>query len=244
MLLILWVGSPALSSLGEKLPELTPAFEWEMWQAIFLGGFLAFFAFLGFEDMVNVAEEVKTPSKTFPIAILLALIIATVLYLGVSLVSILLLTPEQLAASDAPFATIYTEATGKEATLITYIGIFAIINGALIQMIMASRILYGMSKKGWLPALLSRVNAKTQTPVVAIFAVMLVTIAFALWLPLVTLANLTSSLILIVFTFVNISLIRIKRKEPSPDGVRTIPFWVPLFGTAANLFFLGVQLFA
>lgn len=244
LLLILWIGIPALATLPERLPEVIPPLEWSTWHVIFLGGFLAFYAFLGFEDMVNIAEEVKEPSTTFPKAMLAALVIATLLYLSVSLVSILLLTPAELAASDAPFATMYTQATGKEATIISYISMFAIINGALIQIIMASRMVYGISKRGWLPTPLAYVNSRTQTPVVATLIVTLITLAFALWLPLVTLANLTSSIILVVFTIVNIALFRVKLADPSPRGIRTIPLWVPGTGALLNLLFLGMQLFS
>jgi APA family basic amino acid/polyamine antiporter len=242
--LILWIGVPALATLPERLPELLPPFEWDVWHAVFLGGFLAFYAFLGFEDMVNIAEEVKEPSTTFPKAMLAALAIATLLYLSVSLVSVLLLTPAELAATEAPFATIYSQATGEKATIITYISMVAIINGALIQIIMASRMVYGISKRGWLPMPLAYVNRKTQTPVVATLVVTLVTLAFALWLPLVTLANLTSSIVLVVFTIVNIALVRVKLSDPSPIGIRTIPFWVPATGVVFNSLFLGMQLFS
>ena len=244
LLLILWIGLPALSQLPERIPELIPPLELEILYAISLGGFLAFYAFLGFEDMVNIAEEVHAPSQAYPKAIILSLIIATVLYLSVSLVSVLVLPPEQLAITDAPFTTIYEHATGKEGTIITLIGIFAIINGALIQIIMASRMVYGISKRGWLPAVLSYVNSRTKTPVVATLLVSAITLGFALWLPLVTLANLTSFLVLIVFTIVNIALIRIKRKHPAPEGAYLIPFWIPVAGLTVNIMFLALLLFS
>ncbi len=244
LLLILWIGLPVLPTWAERAPELIPPLEWDVWYGISLGGFLAFYAFLGFEDMVNIAEEVKAPSKAYPRAILFSLIIATLLYLSVSLVSVLLLTPQQLATTDAPFATIYEHATGNEGTLITIIGIFAIINGALIQIIMASRMVYGISKKGWLPSPLSYVNSKTKTPVVATLLVSAITLGFAFWLPLVTLAKLTSFLVLIVFTVVNIALIRIKRQHPDPEGAYLVPFWIPVAGLVVNIIFLALQLFS
>ena len=206
-----------------------------------LGSFLAFYAFLGFEDMVNIAEEVRDPSRSFPRAILLALLITALLYVSVSLVAVLSLPPETLGSSHAPFAALYRHATGREPTLITYISLLAVINGALIQMIMASRILYGMSCRGWLPSPLSYVHPGRRTPLVSTLLVSLVAIAFALWLPLVSLANLCSSLILIVFIAVNLSLIRIKRREPAPEGIRTVPLWIPVAATILNLIFLAVQ---
>ena len=244
LLLILWIGLPALSTLPERTVELIPPLEFDLWYSIALGGFLAFYAFLGFEDMVNIAEEVKEPAKAYPKAIILSLIVATLLYLSVSLVSVLLLTPQQLATTEAPFAAIYEHATGREGTLITIIGILAIINGALIQIIMASRMIYGISKRGWLPSILAHVNSRTKTPVIATLLVAAVTLGFALWLPLVTLANLTSFLILIVFTVVNLSLICIKRADPSPQGAYVIAFWVPITGVVVNLLFLTLLLFS
>ncbi|MDH5614046.1 MAG: amino acid permease, partial [Gammaproteobacteria bacterium] len=80
LLLVLWVALPSFSTLPDRLPELVPSFEYSVWQGILLGGFLAFYAFIGFEDMVNVAEEVKQPSKTLPIAIVIALVITAILY--------------------------------------------------------------------------------------------------------------------------------------------------------------------
>ena len=242
LLLIFWIGLPALTSLAERAHELIPPLEWDVWYGISLGGFLAFYAFLGFEDMVNIAEEVKAPSQAYPKAILLSLLIATLLYLSISVVSVLLLSAQQLSATEAPFATIYTEATGRGATLITLISIFAIVNGALIQIIMASRMVYGISKRGWLPSILSYVSAKTKTPVVSTLLVSMITLGFALWLPLVTLANLTSFLILIVFSVVNAALIRIKLRDPAPKGVYSVPFWVPFAGVVVNVTFLVIQL--
>jgi APA family basic amino acid/polyamine antiporter len=244
LLLILWIGLPLLPALAERAPELIPPLQWDVWYSISLGGFLAFYAFLGFEDMANIAEEVKAPSKAYPKAILLSLLIAALLYLSVSLVSVLLLSPQHLASTDAPFATIYEQATGKGTLLITVISIFAIINGALIQIIMASRMVYGISKRGWLPSALSYVGARTKTPLLSTLLVSAVTLGFAFWLPLVTLANLTSSLILVVFTFVNTALIRIKLRDPAPQDAYLIPFWVPAGGVVVNIMFLALHLFS
>jgi len=241
LLLILWVGWPALATLPERLPEILPPFEWQSWQAILLGGFLAFYAFIGFEDMVNIGEEVKAPERNFPPAILMALAIVTLLYVSISLVSILMMTPAEVSACDAPFAALYTLATGREATLIALISLFAVINGALVQIIMASRIFYGMSMNGWMPRFLQYVHPKTRTPLSATALALLIAAVFALWLPLTTLANATSTLILIVFTLVNLALYRIKRRDPFPAGIRTVPIGVPLAGAAVNLLFLGIK---
>jgi len=152
--LVLAVAGDSLFSIPERLPELIPPMDPVIWQGILFGAFLAFYAFVGFEDMVNVAEEVRNPVRNVPLAILLALGITTLLYAAVSLTAVLTVPPEQLAVSDAPLAMVYQQATGREPIALGIIGIFAVVNGALIQIIMGSRILYGMSRQGWLPTVL------------------------------------------------------------------------------------------
>lgn len=112
------------------------------------GAFLAFYAYVGFEDMVNIAEEVREPEKNMPRAIIAALVISTLLYAAVVFAAVSLVVPAQLAASDAPLAEVFRQGDISPA-FITLVGMFAVINGALIQIIMASRILYGMSSRGW-----------------------------------------------------------------------------------------------
>jgi amino acid transporter len=215
-----------------------------IWQGILFGAFLAFYAFIGFEDMVNVAEEVRNPVRNVPLAILLALGITTLLYVAVSLTAVLTVAPQQLAASDAPLAMVYQQATGNKPVALSIISIFAVVNGALIQIIMGSRILYGMSRQGWLPALFGRVGRTTRTPVAASIATAGVVLVLALWLPLVTLAKSTSFLVLLIFSLMNLSLLGIKWRDPQPEGLWVIPLWVPAGGIVASLGLLLFQIFA
>ena len=242
--LVLAVAGDNLFTIPDRLPELLPPMDPVIWQGIMLGAFLAFYAFVGFEDMVNVAEEVRNPVRNVPLAILLALGITTLLYAAVSLAAILTVAPEQLAASNAPLATVYEQATGSKPVVLSIISIFAVVNGALIQIIMSSRILYGMSRQGWLPALFGRVWSKTQTPVASTIAAAATVLVLALWLPLVTLAKSTSFLVLIVFTLMNLSLLRIKLRDPHPEGIRVVPRWIPAGGIIASLGLLLFQLYA
>ena len=242
--LVLAVAGDNLFTIPDRLPELLPPLDPVIWQGIMLGAFLAFYAFVGFEDMVNVAEEVRNPVRNVPLAILLALGITTLLYAAVSLAAILTVAPEQLAASNAPLATVYEQATGSKPVVLSIISIFAVVNGALIQIIMSSRILYGMSRQGWLPALFGRVWSTTQTPVAATVAAAATVLVLALWLPLVTLAKSTSFLVLIVFTLMNLSLLRIKLRDPHPEGIRVVPLWIPAGGIIASLGLLLFQLYA
>ncbi len=244
LLLVIYVAAPYVSLEDLTLKKIIPPLDGSILNSIVLGAFLAFYAFIGFEDMVNIAQEVKAPEKTMPRAIMLSLFIATLLYIAIALVTLAAVPVTSLAASDAPLALVYETATGEKAAILSLIGMFAVLNGVLIQIIMVSRILYGMSSEGWLPRFLSSVNTKTATPVNATLLTALVTFTLTLLLPLLTLAQSTSFLILTIFTLVNISLIRIKLKHPAPEGVRTYPMWVPVTAVVLNLVMLGLQTFS
>ncbi|HEY9202250.1 MAG TPA: amino acid permease [Gammaproteobacteria bacterium] len=205
---------------------------------ILAGAFLAFYAYMGFEDMVNVAEEVKAPEKNMPRAILLALLISTILYGLVSTIAIWVLTPAELATSDAPLVAVYQAASGNSPQLMSIIGLIALINGALVQLIMASRMLYGMSSRGWIPAFLSRVNRVSRTPLNSTLLVVMVVLLFTTLFELVMLAQLTSFIILTVFAMVNLALLVIKKTQPVPSGVAIYPAWVPLLGFISSLGFV------
>lgn len=243
LLMIIYYGFDKITNPTISFTEFIPNFTFSDISVIILGAFLAFYAFLGFEDMVNIAEEVKEPSKTFPVAIILALLISTLLYTLIVIVALETLSLDELENSTAPFADIYKKLTGESAITISVIGTFAVINGALVQIIMASRIIYGMASRGWLPSTLAKVSIKTQTPINSTLLVGLVTLVFSLLFDIVSLASYTSMLILIIFTFVNIALIRIKSSNPAPEGVMEIPLWVPCSGVVLNLVFIIMKIF-
>lgn len=230
-----------LAELPARLGEFAPPAQPAQWNGVFLAAFVAFFAFIGFEDMANVAEEVVDPQRTMPRAILLALAAATVLYLLVTVAAVLTLSREQLAGSTAPLALMYAQATGREPVFIAIVALFAVANGTLVLLIRAARVLHGMSVQGWLPAGLGRVHAVRRTPVLATAAVTLATLALALSLPLVSLADATSGLLLVVFAGVNLALLRIKRQRAAPPGVRSIPKLVPVTGVTLSLLLLVFQ---
>lgn len=210
---------------------------------VIMGGFLAFYAFIGFEDMVNVSEEVKNPRRTMPIAILFSLIASTVLYLFVVIVSLAVVEPSELAASSAPLSLVYERATSNAPIFIGAIGIAAAINGVIVQIIMGSRILYGLARQGWLHKELARVHKVRRTPVFATIFVTALMILSGLLLPIVALAELTSFLVLVVFCLVNLSLLKIKRHHKNHGGFITVPKVIPLIGVLSCLFMLGYQIF-
>lgn len=152
--------------------------------------------------------------------------------------AVLSLSPAELASSEAPLAQIYEHHTGEKATIISIIGMFAIINGALIQMIMASRVLYGLSSRGQLPDLLGVVHHRTRTPIIATVVATVIVLILALIGRLASLAEATSVIMLTIFSIVNLALWRIKRRDPLPVGVRIFPSWIPITGFFVSFAFV------
>ncbi len=241
LILIIAVSADSLATFPARLPELLPPFESAVWAGIAAGAFLAFYAFIGFEDMVNVAEEVKDPRRTLPLAIVLAMVISTTLYLLVATAAVLAVPLTELAATQAPLALMFQRATGEPPLVISAISLFAVVNGALVQIIMGARVLYGMGEAGWLPRWFSRIHPRRRTPHRATACVTAAALILALWLPLVTLAKATSFTILIVFALIHAALLRIKRRGPAAPGVRTYPAWIPATGFVLTLAMLAFQ---
>ena len=178
---------------------------------IVAGSFLAFYAFIGFEDIVNVAEEVKRPEKNLPRAIVLSLIAATLIYFTVSTVAVMSVAPADLAATQAPLAVVAASG-GHPDEPIAVISLLAVTNGALIQIIMASRVLYGMADQGLIWHAFARVNAHTRTPLVATTTIGIAILILALFFSLGELARFTSALALLIFAMVNLALLRLKKR--------------------------------
>jgi len=239
--IVLWAARSVVIELPDNMGSLLPSADEMVWQGVLLGAFVAFYAFIGFEDMVNVAEEVKQPSRTIPIAIIITLVVTSALYVLVAMTAVVGLPLEQLAGSEAPLADMYTHFSGQPATVIIIIGLLSVLNGVLVQMIMATRILYGMSAQGWLHAWFSRIHIVTKTPLNATFVVVSIILLMALSLPLLTLAKVTSFITLIIFTLMNISLWRIKTIEKNYTGF-SVPILIPVIGTFASGGFVAYQL--
>ncbi len=240
LLIIIWIGQDHIVNfeLTSYIRDLANT-ESTIWVGIFSGAFLAFYAFIGFEDMVNVAEEVKNPEKTMPKAIILALVISTLIYFLVALVAVFALPIQDLANSEAPLALIFEQTTGLSPDIVAVIGMLAIINGALIQIIMASRVIFGMSSQGWIPSLFGNINRKTQTPIQATLLITIIILILALWLPIVTLAELTSLLILVIFSLMHLSLIRIKTNNTNTTpNVKQYHIAIPVIGLVTNIGFV------
>ena len=245
LLLILFVSAPAFLTIPERLPELTPPIlENGLWFGVLLGAFLAFYAFIGFEDMVNMAEEVKEPEKTLPKAIIAAIIISSLFYYVIALAAILQLPLDELTASKAPMADIMLQHSEKLAWFVSLISLAAVVNGALVQIIMGARVLYGMGKHNMAPLWLSTIHPTRKTPYIATIIIGITVWVLATNLDLTTLAKITSFIIILVFLMVNLALIKILRGEiHKPEKAMKVSVWIPYSAAAMCLLFLGVQIY-
>lgn len=213
LVLIAAAGAPLLIQQPEIIVTgLVPTSPTAM-SGILSATLLAFFAFIGFEDIENMAEETHNPSHVLPRAIFWTLGITILVYLAISLVAIAAPNRAELLSSEAPMAVLYETITGYDGRPVAAIAAIAMINGILIQIIMAARVLYGMSNEGLAPVSLGKVNAFTRTPLRATILVSLVITILAVTFPIGRLAAATSIITLSVFAMVNLSLAFIGKKH-------------------------------
>lgn len=232
LLLIIWVGRNAFDQITvSDVIRIDPILGTG---GVIAGAFLAFYAFIGFEDMVNVSEEVKNPRKTMPLAILFSLLISTVLYIIVVIVAVTIVSPQDLSTSSAPLALVYERTGAQGAIVLTSIGLLAAVNGIVVQIIMGSRVLYGLAKQGWIHDKFLKLHKTNQTPIFATICIVAAMIIATLTLPIVSLAKVTSLLLLGIFILVNASLISVKRKQKIHKGYITVPIAIPILGVICS----------
>jgi APA family basic amino acid/polyamine antiporter len=200
---------------------------------IAFGGLLAFFAFIGFEDLANIVEEARVPHRDMPRAMGLTLLISTVLYVLVAAIAVSAVSAERLSASAAPLSLVFREVAGVSPVTISAIAIVATLNTILAQMTMAARVVYGLAREGSLPAVFARVHPRSRTPLAATALVVIAIVPLALLVPMAPLAELTSLATLSVFAVVNLALLWLRyRGAPSLVPHVTVPVWVPATGLA------------
>jgi basic amino acid/polyamine antiporter, APA family len=204
---------------------------------------IAVFAFIGFEHLVNVAEEMKNPSRTLPWALFLTLGLTALVYALVVWVTVVAVPPEELATSSAPLALVFERLTGMPLKTMSLIAVMATLNGIIVHVIMISRVLYGLATQGNLPNVLTHLNAKTGTPLLATAIGVAAILSLALAVPLAGLADLTARFTLVVFAIINITLIRIKSLETAPPAQAFVcPGWVPVAGLVSSIGLLFLDL--
>jgi APA family basic amino acid/polyamine antiporter len=198
--------------------------------AVLAGAVIAYYSFVGFETSANMIEEVKNPSRTYPRALFASLITAGVVYVLVGLASSIALPASELQESSGPLLSV-VEATGVNipSWLFSLIALIAVANGALLTMIMVSRLTYGMAEQKLLPSVLSRVLPKRKTPWVAILVTTLVAMGLTLVGDLEMLAKTVVLLLLIVFLSANVSVLVLRRDKVEHDHFRVWTF-VPVLG--------------
>jgi len=199
---------------------------------------LAFFAMVGFEDSVNMAEETKDPSRIFPRIMLTGLGITAVVYILISVVAVAIVPVGKLAGNDTPLVTVVQTAAPDFpiSVVIPFVSLFAVANSALINMMMASRLLYGMSRQGILPPFLSSVLTKRRTPWAAIIFTTVIALGLTAYVSVdpqnpiaVLLGGTTSLLLLAVFAVVNVAVLVLRRDRVEHRHFRT-PTALPVFG--------------
>ncbi|WP_449278855.1 APC family permease [Leucobacter sp. GX24907] len=209
--------------------------------AVLAGAVVAYYSFVGFETSANVIEEVKAPTKTYPRALFAALAAAGVVYVLVGLASASAVPLDELQESSGPLLAV-VEATGVSVPswLFSLIALIAVANGALLTMIMASRLAYGMAEQNLLPQALARVLPRRKSPWVAIVATTLVAVMLTLVGDLTTLAETVVLLLLFVFLSANVSVLVLRRDQVEHAHFRVWTF-VPVLGIASCILLLTQQ---
>lgn len=238
LLIVLVCGFLYLSKSNNQ-SVITPPAAMPNIRDVFQGAALAFFAFTGFEDLANVAEETIQPERNLPRAILSSLGIAGLLYLGVSWMATAIIPGSELSQSNAPLLDVVSKSyPAMPSYLFSVIAIFAVSNSALLNYITASRLLYGMSNTNLLPKFLQAVHRKYHTPYVAILVIFPLVLVIGLIGTLGELASSTSAIVLTVFSFSSIALIKIKLKNKegkTNSKIFRIPMFVPWLAVALNM---------
>ena len=213
LILIIIIGIPHLGTVNFFVLPLGTSFS-----SIFSAVALIFFAYIGFEDIANIAEEVKKPARNLPRAIIYSIIITTILYCLTAFSVVSILDYELIAASPAPLSEVAKEILGPVGGIImSFIALFATANTVLIMMIVTSRMMYGMARDKALPEGISKVSPKFKTPAVAILITMILTIiplALYFFGNISTIADATVFGVLVTFFLVNLSLIVLRKKKP------------------------------
>ncbi|MBU3905157.1 MAG: amino acid permease [Nanoarchaeota archaeon] len=190
---------------------------------------LIFFAYIGFEDMVNIAEEVKDPVKVLPKAFVLSILISSLIYILVALTAVSVIGWETLGTSSAPLADVAEAAMPGSGILLSIVALFATANTVLIILIVESRMMWGMARDKSLPKILSKIHKGRRTPWVAILLSTIIAGIFVLTSAITTIAQVTDLVVFLIFISVNVSLIALRYKKPNLKRPFKVPFNIGKF---------------
>jgi APA family basic amino acid/polyamine antiporter len=242
LLIIIFIGLWAIGMGQGDVSRVTQfkAGDAGMFWPVIAATTLAFFAMVGFEDSVNMAEECKDPTRHFPKVLLAGLFITGAIYVLVSISAITLVAPAQLGEGETPLLkVVQAGAPNFPIWIFGFITMFAVANSALINMLMASRLVYGMSREHVLPPALGKVHVTRRTPYVAIGFTTLLAFALITFVGEVpALGGTTALLLLCVFTVVNIAVLVLRKDTVAHSHFRT-PTFLPVLGAITCAFLAG-----
>lgn len=232
LLIVLIVGLPYLGSVNYFDATTAANASGALSASLVLSGaVLTFYSFIGFEDIINVSEEVEHPERNIPIGILVAVAVSSLIYVLISLVAVSVVPAAQLAQSSKPLVDVVVTAAPRFPPLLfTFIALFAVANTSLLNFIMGSRLVYGMASDGLLPKFLGRVSKRRKTPRNASFAILALLLVLALSGDISALARATSVLLLVCFFSVNLSLVMLKGRKGEKKGRFEVPVVIPVLG--------------
>lgn len=238
LLFIIFMGIPKLGSVN--LLEMPNGFT-----GVSTAAALIFFAFIGFEAVIKLAEETKSAKKVIPKALILSIIITTIIYILVALSAVSILDYKILGESKAPLADVAASVLGSKAFLVlSIIALFSTGNTVLLLLVTTSRLTYGMGHEYKSLRFLSNVHEKRRTPWIAILLVMIFTAAFTLLKDITLVASITDFTIYGTFIAVNAALIvsrykypKLKRGFRSPVNIGKFPV-LAFLGIISSLFML------
>lgn len=239
--LIVAVGIPKLGSINYF--ETAPSGA----EGVISAAAIIFFAYIGFEEIVQLSEETRNPTKNIPRAVLLSIAITTVIYVVVAACAVSVIGWEQLGNSESPLADVAAVALGHRAfQALSIIALFSTGNTVLILIMSASRVLYGMAEDGRMPKGLAAVHRTRKSPYVSTIAIAVVSIVMILTLrKLSVVANLTNFTLLSAFILINIAVIVLRFREPDtprpfkiPGRIGRLPIF-PLVGITTSLVMLA-----
>ncbi|MBT4192168.1 MAG: amino acid permease [Candidatus Diapherotrites archaeon] len=257
LVFIIIIGASFLGSAPLLVIPIEGALSSAFLGPIFGAAALIFFAYLGFEDIANIAEETKEPKKTIPKALIVSLIVTTIIYVLVAMVAVSVVSPALLAESsssviqtEGPLALVASTALNNPmgGLIFTFIALFATANTILVLLIVSSRMMYGMARAGSLPKQIAKIHKKTQTPVLAVALVGIISILFTLNGSIGDVANLTNLGVFLIFFAVNIALLihRYKnRKVKTKLSGFKVPLniaWVPILPLLGTIFCMAMFL--